>query len=54
VAQAHTQVRQLRGEKKATLECLAQRLLEKEVLAGPELQALLTQELLMPAALSLV
>jgi ATP-dependent Zn protease len=53
VARAHERARQLLGEKKATLERLARRLLEQEVLEGAELQALLTSELLTPAALSL-
>jgi cell division protease FtsH len=44
VEQAHEQVRHLLGEKKAALERLARRLLEKEVLEGTELQALLTQQ----------
>jgi cell division protease FtsH len=41
VDQAHVQVRQLLGEKKALLERLARRLLEQEVLEGDELRALL-------------
>jgi len=44
VDQAHEQVRKLLSEKKATLERLARRLLEKEVLEGTELHALLTQQ----------
>jgi len=53
VARAHERVRQLLGENKATLEHLARRLLEHEVLEGAELQALLTPELFTPAALVL-
>jgi len=53
VARAHELVRQLLGEKEATLEHLARRLLEHEVLEGAELQALLTPELCTPAALVL-
>jgi hypothetical protein len=46
-------VRQLLGEKQATLEHLARRLLEHEVLEGTELQVLLTPEAVTPAALAL-
>src|SRR5712691_959928 len=53
VARAHERVRQLLGAKKATLERLARRLLEHEVLEGEELQALLMPEPVTPAALSL-
>jgi cell division protease FtsH len=52
VAQAHARVRQLLGEKRATLDRLARRLLQQEVLEGTELQALLTSEPVIPAALS--
>ena len=41
VDQAHAQVRQILGEKKALLERLARRLLEQEVLEGDELRDLL-------------
>ena len=44
VDRAHEQVRQLLGEKKATLEHLARRLLDQEVLEGTELHALLTPQ----------
>ena len=53
VARAHELVRQLLGEKEATWEHLARRLLEHEVLAGAALQALRTPELCTPAALLL-
>jgi cell division protease FtsH len=41
VEQVHEQVRQILGENKDALEPLARRLLEQEVLEGPELQSLL-------------
>jgi cell division protease FtsH len=53
VAQAHERVRLLLGEHQATLERLARRLLEQEVLEGAELQALLTLEPVPPEALAL-
>ena len=53
MARAHERVRQLLGAKKATLERLARRRLEHEVLEGEELQTLLTLEPVTPAALPL-
>jgi cell division protease FtsH len=44
VDQAHERVRQLLNEKKSTLERLARRLLEQEVLEGAQLQELLAQQ----------
>ena len=52
VALAHMRVRQFLVENQATLEPLARRL-EHEALDGAELQALLTPELVTPAALLL-
>jgi cell division protease FtsH len=53
VARAHAQVRQLLGEKEATLQRLARQLLEHEVLEGAALQALLTPECVIPGVLPL-
>ena len=52
VARAHERVHHLLGEQQAILQRLARRL-EKEVLEGAELQALLTPEPVAPTALAL-